>query len=61
MKWLVIIGVIVASVPLKITEHGEIYNPLVRFVARFFLEYERTMTAYLTSLEKHFAGVARAS
>lgn len=46
---------------LKITENGEIYNPLFRFVARFVLGYERTMSSYLASLEKSFAGVARAN
>lgn len=46
---------------LTITERGEIYNPLFRFVARFVLGYERTLASYLASLEKHFAGGARAS
>jgi uncharacterized protein YndB with AHSA1/START domain len=37
---------------LTITEHGEIYNPVFRAVARFVFGYEATMTAYLDALGK---------
>jgi uncharacterized protein YndB with AHSA1/START domain len=33
-----------------ITERGEIYNPIFRFVARFFLGYTATMDAMLRAL-----------
>ena len=33
-----------------ITEHGEIYNPLFRFMSRFVFGYDSTMQAYLTAL-----------
>jgi hypothetical protein len=36
---------------LTITEDGEIYNPLFRFMARFVFGYEGTIRAYLASLE----------
>ena len=36
----------------RITEDGEIYNPLFRFVARFVFGYEQTMASYLEALEK---------
>jgi hypothetical protein len=39
---------------LTITENGEIYNPIFRFVARFFLGYTATIEAYLRSLGKKF-------
>jgi uncharacterized protein YndB with AHSA1/START domain len=35
---------------LTITEHGEVYNPIFRFVSRFLLGYTGTMTDVLTSL-----------
>jgi polyketide cyclase/dehydrase/lipid transport protein len=35
---------------LRITENGEIYNPLFRFVSRFFLGYSATQTRYLRDL-----------
>jgi uncharacterized protein YndB with AHSA1/START domain len=41
-----------------ITEDGEIYNPLFRFVARFILGYEGTIASYLAALEKKFPGGA---
>jgi uncharacterized protein YndB with AHSA1/START domain len=44
---------------ITITENGEIYNPLFRFVARFFLGYERTLASYLGSLQQKFPIAAR--
>jgi uncharacterized protein YndB with AHSA1/START domain len=40
---------------LTITENGEIYNPLFRFVTRFVSGYEATLASYLSSLEKRLA------
>lgn len=41
---------------LTITEHGEIYNPMFRFMARFILGYEGTIRSYMSALEKRLAG-----
>ena len=38
----------------RMTENGEIYNPLFRFMARYVFGYEKTMDTYLASLEKKF-------
>ena len=35
---------------LTITEHGEVYNPIFRFVSRFFLGYTSTMEGVLRAL-----------
>ena len=37
---------------LTITEDGEIYNPLFRFMARFVFGYEGTIKSYLEALEE---------
>lgn len=37
---------------LTITEHGEVYNPVYRFVSRFFLGHTSTVEGYLTDLGK---------
>ena len=37
---------------LTITERGEIYNPIFRFMSRFVFGYAGTMESYLRSLEK---------
>jgi uncharacterized protein YndB with AHSA1/START domain len=37
---------------LTITEDGEIYNPIFRFMARFVFGYEHTLASYLDALEK---------
>jgi uncharacterized protein YndB with AHSA1/START domain len=39
---------------LRITENGEVYNPVFRFVSRFFLGYTATIDGYLNSLAKKF-------
>jgi len=39
---------------LRIREDGEIYNPLFRFLARFFFGYTGTIDAYLKSMAKKF-------
>ena len=45
---------------LQITENGEIYNPVFRFMARFVLGYTRSIEGYLDSLERRLAGAAAA-
>lgn len=37
---------------LRITENGEIYNPLFRVLARFVFGYESTIASYLAAIEK---------
>ena len=37
---------------LRITENGEIYNPIFRALARFVFGYESTMVSYLDALKK---------
>ena len=37
---------------LTITERGEVYNPIFRFMARFVFGYTATMDGYLRSLQK---------
>ena len=36
----------------RITEDGEVYNPVFRFMSRFVLGHTRTMDAYLSALAK---------
>lgn len=37
---------------LVITEHGEVYNPVFRFVSRFVIGHTATIDTYLTDLQK---------
>lgn len=39
---------------LNITEHGEIYNPVFRFMSRYILGYTGTMDGYLKSVARKF-------
>jgi uncharacterized protein YndB with AHSA1/START domain len=38
----------------RITEHGEVYNPLFRFVSRYIMGYTATIDAYLKALGAKF-------
>lgn len=42
---------------LRITEDGEVYNPIFRFVSRFVMGHDATMKQYLTNVGKRFAEV----
>jgi hypothetical protein len=37
---------------LRVTENGEVYNPVFRFMSRFVFGHQRTMDGYLADLEK---------
>jgi uncharacterized protein YndB with AHSA1/START domain len=38
----------------QITEHGEVYNPMFRFVSRFIMGHTATASAYLKALGARF-------
>lgn len=38
---------------LRLTEQGEVYNPIFRFVSRFILGYYKTMDTFLDDLQKY--------
>lgn len=40
---------------LRITEEGEVYNPVFRFVSRFIMGHTRGIETYLSDLEKRLA------
>jgi uncharacterized protein YndB with AHSA1/START domain len=40
----------------RITEHGEVYNPVFRFVSRFIMGHTATVSAYLKALGARFGG-----
>ena len=43
-----------AGTRLRITEHGEVYNPLFRFLSRFVFGHSASMRDYLKGLGKAF-------
>jgi uncharacterized protein YndB with AHSA1/START domain len=49
-----------SSTTLRITENGEVYNPLFRFVSRFVMGHTRTIDTYLQDVAKHFDSATRA-
>lgn len=40
---------------LRITEKGEVYNPIFRVMSRFVLGHHRTIDNYMTDLDRHLA------
>jgi len=39
---------------LTITEHGEVHNPIIRFVSRFVVGHKATLDSYLKALGRKF-------
>jgi uncharacterized protein YndB with AHSA1/START domain len=39
---------------LRITENGEVYNPIFRFVSRYVMGHDATIKQYLAAVEKRF-------
>jgi Polyketide cyclase / dehydrase and lipid transport len=52
--WIYDIAPTVDGSRLNITERGEIYNPIFRFVSRFILGYNRTLNTYLQNVSRKF-------
>jgi uncharacterized protein YndB with AHSA1/START domain len=50
-----------AGTRLRITEHGEVYNPLFRFLSRFVFGHTASMRDYLKGLGKAFGEEAQVS
>jgi hypothetical protein len=44
---------------LRITEHGDVYNPIFRFVSRFIMGHTATIEKSLTGLGKKFSEQVR--
>ncbi len=44
------------GVRLTITENGEVYSPLFRFVSRFIIGHERTLSQFMADLQAHLGG-----
>lgn len=42
------------STTLRITEDGEVYNPIFRFVSRFVMGHTATIDKYLNDVRRHF-------
>ena len=40
---------------LRITEEGEVYNPIFRFVSRFIMGHTATIDSYLAAVQKRFS------
>jgi uncharacterized protein YndB with AHSA1/START domain len=53
-SWILEIAPAPSGCRLNITERGEVYNPLFRFVSRFVLGQTRTVDTYLRNLARHF-------
>jgi len=53
-RWIFEITPVGDGCRLNLTERGEIYNPVFRFVSRFLLGYERTLDTYLQDVSRKF-------
>jgi uncharacterized protein YndB with AHSA1/START domain len=46
---------------LTITENGEVYNPIFRFMSRFIFGHEATIAAYMSAIERRLGAAPPAS
>jgi hypothetical protein len=46
------VGPAAEQTEITITEHGEVYNPIFRFVSRFIMGHTATIDTYLSDLQK---------
>jgi hypothetical protein len=53
-RWIYEIAPVPGGCRVDITERGEVYNPVFRFVSRFVLGQTRTLDKYLRDLGRHF-------
>lgn len=52
--WTYEVAAVEGGAALTITEHGEVYNPLFRFVSRFLMGHTATIDGYLKQLGAKF-------
>jgi uncharacterized protein YndB with AHSA1/START domain len=55
-KWTYEVAPSGTGTTLRITEDGEVYNPVFRFMSRFVFGHTATLDAYLAAVEKALAG-----
>ena len=53
-SWMYEVSAVDGGTVLRITEQGEVYNPIFRFVSHFFMSQTKTMEDYLDALGKKF-------
>ena len=52
-SWIYEISPAAQGSKLRLTEQGEVYNPVFRFVSRFILGYYKTMDTFLDDLQRY--------
>ncbi len=60
-SWTYEVGSADGGTVLRITERGEVYNPIFRFVSKFFMSQTKTMDDYLNALGKKFGETVQIS
>jgi hypothetical protein len=53
-RWTYEVSVSPAGSLLRITEEGEVYNPLFRFIARYMIGHARTIDRFLADANRHY-------
>jgi uncharacterized protein YndB with AHSA1/START domain len=55
-RWIYEVAPAGAGSTLQITEEGEVYNPVFRFVSRFVMGHTSTIDGYLAAVQKRLGG-----
>lgn len=53
-RWIYEVSPTPTGSELRITEEGEVYNPIFRFVSRFIMGHTSTIDSYLAAVQKRF-------
>jgi hypothetical protein len=54
-RWIYEVNPTATGSELRITEEGEVYNPIFRFVSRFIMGHTSTIDGYLAAVRKRFS------
>ena len=54
-RWIYEITPASSGSELRITEEGEVYNPIFRFVSRYVMGHTATIESYLAAVQKHLS------
>lgn len=55
-EWQIDLSPTDAGTSVRITERGEVYNPLFRFISRFVIGHRKTMSVYMVNLYRACGG-----
>ena len=60
-SWTYVVSTVDGGTELRVTERGEVYNPIFRFVSRFVIGHTKSLEDYLNALGQKFGQTVKIS